>query len=161
MTSSKQTIYVETTIISAVVGRLSPVPENTRKQKLTRHWWRSVLPHFAPVISTYVFEEISDGDDSLAIKRRTETLRFRLIVGNTDIEKLAGQYLRAARLPEKAWFDACHVACATIYKIDYLVTWNCNHINNGVIRKVIDRINRAQGIDSPTICTPEELMGVL
>jgi predicted nucleic acid-binding protein len=157
----KPTIYIETTVVSAIVGRINPLPENARKQKFTRDWWKSVLlPHFTPVISTYVFEEASDGDNNLAIQRRKIISPFRLLLAREDIDELANQYLRITKIPEKARLDAFHIACATIYKIDYLVTWNCTHINNGFIRKKIDIFNRAHGIDMPIICTPEELTEV-
>ena len=42
--------------------------------------------------------------------------------------------------------------------MDYLVSWNCRHIACGPVRRVVDRINADRGIESPTICTPEELL---
>ena len=119
-----------------------------------------MLSNFSPVILTYVFEEISDGDDKLAIQRRKIASPFRLLLAREDIDELANQYIRVARLPKEAKLDAYHIACATIYKIDYLVTWNCNHINNGFIRKIIENYSQVRGIGLPIICTPEELTEV-
>jgi hypothetical protein len=158
--AKKPTIYLDTTIVSAIVGRLNPLPENARRQKFTRDWWRLVLPLFTPVISTYVFEEASDGDDRLAIERRKHLAPFRLLIGNDDVVALGEQYLLATKLPEKVRLDAYHMACAAIFRIEYLATWNCTHINNAVFRRIIDGINRAQGIITPIICTPEELTEV-
>lgn len=155
--TKKPTVYLETTVISYAVGRLSSNFENERKQKITRQWWKSTLPHFDAVLSTYVAEEIFEGDHRLSTARTKLTNSFRLLLGNDDIIDLADEYQRKAKIPDKARLDAFHIACATLYEIDYLVTWNCTHINNGFVRKIIETINGDKGLKTPIICTPEEL----
>jgi len=54
--------------------------------------------------------------------------------------------------------DTYHLALASWHSIDYLVSWNCVHIVNGRIRMVIEEIDARQGIRTPIICTPEQLM---
>ncbi|MCZ8249138.1 MAG: type II toxin-antitoxin system VapC family toxin [Microcystis sp.] len=61
--------------------------------------------------------------------------------------------------PPKASDDALHIAVATFYGIDYLLTWNCKHIANAQIQKKLAQISIEAGYDLPTICTPNELMG--
>ncbi|HXQ23240.1 MAG TPA: hypothetical protein VN812_16300 [Candidatus Acidoferrales bacterium] len=41
----------------------------------------------------------------------------------------------------------------------YLETWNCAHIANAEVRRQLSRLNGRLGIATPTICTPEELLG--
>jgi len=55
--------------------------------------------------------------------------------------------------------DAAHLAFACAYGIDYLVTWNCAHIANAEIRRRLTTVNSQYDIETPVICTPEELMG--
>ena len=38
--------------------------------------------------------------------------------------------MAAGFLPKKAAADAMHIAFAAVYGMDYLLTWNCRHINN-------------------------------
>lgn len=38
------------------------------------------------------------------------------------------------------------------------LSWNCTHIVNGHVRLILEEINSEQGIRTPVICTPEELM---
>ena len=45
-----------------------------------------------------------------------------------------------------------------VHGMDYLLTWNCKHIANAVIRPRIEGICRAAGYEPPVICTPEELL---
>jgi hypothetical protein len=61
-------------------------------------------------------------------------------------------------LPPKAAADALHIAIAVVNGIDYLLTWNCNHIANVAMRHQIDAICRQNGYEPVVLCTPEELM---
>jgi len=49
---------------------------------------------------------------------------------------------------------------ATVYGCEYLLTWNFKHINNAQIKREATRIIERYGYQAPTICTPEELMGL-
>jgi hypothetical protein len=42
--------------------------------------------------------------------------------------------------------------------MDYLLTWNCRHINNHRIRTRIEQACEEAGLVCPDICTPTELM---
>ena len=54
--------------------------------------------------------------------------------------------------------DATHVALAAAHHMDFLLTWNCKHINNHHIRTRIQRVCESVGLVCPDICTPAELM---
>jgi len=56
--------------------------------------------------------------------------------------------------------DAFHLAFATWYRIQYLVTWNFKHIANATLRTKIIDVIRDNGYEAPIICTPEELTGM-
>ena len=75
------------------------------------------------------------------------------------MEELAQQFLTKSNLPPKASDDALHIALATVYKVDYLLTWNCKHIANAQIQKKLSQVSIQSGYELPTICTPYELMG--
>ena len=64
----------------------------------------------------------------------------------------------STRFPAKAAVDALHIAVAVVMGMDYVLTWNCTHIANAVIRPKIEDACRQLGYDPPVICTPEELM---
>jgi dTDP-4-amino-4,6-dideoxygalactose transaminase len=53
--------------------------------------------------------------------------------------------------------DALHLAYASFYKIDFLLTWNCNHLANANKRKHIRVINARLNLPTPEIVTPLEL----
>ena len=51
------------------------------------------------------------------------------------------------------------IACPGFTKaIPFLLTWNCRHLANAVMRPVIETVCKAKGFKAPIICTPEELL---
>jgi hypothetical protein len=71
--------------------------------------------------------------------------------------RLATALVADGAVPATAAADAAHIAIAAVCGMQYLLTWNCAHINNaqriGVIELVCRRLNTA----CPRVCTPEEL----
>ena len=53
--------------------------------------------------------------------------------------------------------DALHLAYASFYKMDFLLTWNCNHLANANKRRHIRVINTRLNLAIPEIITPLEL----
>jgi len=50
-----------------------------------------------------------------------------------------------------------HLAYASYYKIDFLLTWNCNHLANANKNQHIRIINTRLNLPTPEIITPFEL----
>ena len=73
------------------------------------------------------------------------------------LEALGREYLLNHLMPEKYAGDALHLALASMYNIDYLLTWNCNHLANANKRRHIRTINAKLGLTTPEIVTPLEL----
>jgi len=73
--------------------------------------------------------------------------------------ELADDFVRSGVLPAIAAVDALHIATATVYGCDYLLTWNCRHIANAEMIRSVRKVVIRHGFDLPLICTPEELMG--
>ena len=62
-------------------------------------------------------------------------------------------------IPSVAADDAAHLGLAAAHAMDFLLTWNCTHINNRYILRRIERACAVSGLTCPVICTPDELMG--
>jgi hypothetical protein len=54
--------------------------------------------------------------------------------------------------------DAFHLALATWYRIQYLVTWNCKHLANANKFEHIHVLNARRRLLSPLLVTPEQLL---
>lgn len=127
-------------------------------QEATRKWWDESRAKFELFISELVIGEISNGDAD-AVKRRIAVVEHLPELALTDqAEALAAKLLLGAALPQKAKADALHIAVATVHGMDYLLTWNCTHIANAIMRPKIELICRAAGYEPPVICTPPELV---
>ena len=77
------------------------------------------------------------------------------------VDALAEAFLSAGPLPQKAKADAVHLAFASVYKMDYLITWNFKHLANAVIQSRLRPVAEQRGYRLPIICTPLQLMGTI
>ncbi len=111
-----------------------------------------------PVYGQPITVESGRGDPDSANKRLTYLDNITQIIITDEARALADTILRKRVLPEKAAADALHISIAANHHIDYLLTWNCTHINNAAIKPVVRRICAEEGYICPEICTPQELM---
>jgi len=153
-------VYLETSVISYLAARPSRDLLVLAKQHITTMWWDKTLPKVQAYVSAFVMEEIQRGDSNAAAERMRFCESIPLLDKTEEIESLADSYLSVVGIPDRAKLDAYHIACATIYQMDFLLTWNCTHIANAFIRRKIEKINADQGFETPVICTPEELLEV-
>lgn len=155
----KPTLYLETTIPSYYTARLVRDVIILAHQEITRIWWEQRLPLFDTYVSAVVLEEARQGDPEAARRRMEALAGFPILEATAEIERLAEGYMTRLDRPTKALRDAAHLAFACAHQLDYLLTWNCAHIANAEFRRRLVDINVGLGLETPTICTPEELMG--
>ena len=116
------------------------------------------MPSFEPFISPLLIDEVSRGDETAARLRLEKIAGFPVLEITDGVRRLADLYFESIQIPEKARGDAYHLALAAFHGMDFLVTWNFGHILNPRVRTIVQAINTVQGISTPIICTPEELM---
>jgi len=90
--------------------------------------------------------------------RRLETLRGVPLLQVTEEVKNSRARSSPPLLPTTADRDATHIALASAYEMDMLLTWNCRHIANAAIQQRLRRLVELAGFTFPVICTPEELL---
>ncbi|AFW94596.1 MULTISPECIES: type II toxin-antitoxin system VapC family toxin [Nostocales] len=154
-----ESLYLDTSIIGYLTIRPSTNLITASNSVITQNWWDTRRENFTLYISEVVLEELARGDQEIATKRLDLISELPLLALNEAVEELAQQFLTKSNLPPKASDDALHIALATVYKVDYLLTWNCKHIANAQIQKKLSQISIQSGYELPTICTPYELMG--
>ncbi len=156
----KQSVYIETTVVSYLTARPSRDLVVAAHQQVTVEWWENALPVLEPFVSPIVIEEISRGDEVAAKLRLEKIADFPILEITGEIGELADLYFEKIQIPEKARGDAYHLAIATSHGLDFLVSWNFTHILGAHVQSAIQNINLMRGISTPIICTPEELMEV-
>jgi predicted nucleic acid-binding protein len=152
-------VYIETSVISYLVARPSRNLLTAAWQELTRQWWDNRRSRFELFTSELVSAEASLGDPDAA-RRRSEKLRGISDLAVTDSTvALAKKLVDAGALPKEAVDDAMHLAVAAVHGIDYLLTWNCRHLDNAELKPLMRSVCAVAGYRCPEICTPQELMG--
>jgi hypothetical protein len=154
-----ESVYLETTFISYLVARPSRDLLVAAHQQVTQEWWANRRSVFECSVSQVVIDEASLGDPTEVQKRLAITGSLPALDITVTAESLTRAIMAAGILPPHAFPDAAHVAVSAVHAVDYLLTWNCNHLANAQIAWRIALVCETQGHKMPTICTPEELMG--
>jgi predicted nucleic acid-binding protein len=98
--------------------------------------------------------------------RREQNLRMlvkhhvEILPMDRDIEvvRLAEEYLRQGIIPLRKRDDALHVAYATVFEMDVLLSWNFKHLANLRREARLSTVNQAEGYwRSPRIVSPLEV----
>ena len=154
----KPRLYIETTIPSYLVARPNPDVQIASHQAATLLWWDAHCSDFDMYISGAVIREVSRGDPEMAAARLAKIKPFPILPPTPESQELARRLLTENIIPSKAADDATHIALAAAHKMDFLLTWNCKHINNRFTVRRIERACAISGFACPVIATPTELM---
>ena len=151
-------IYIETTIPS-FYHTLRTDAESRVRQKWTRQWWNEYADIFTLVSSAAVIEELSGGTGE-KIQDRLDLLKgVELLSITDDIEQIARTYIERLVMPRAPSGDALHLAIASFYNADSLLTWNCRHLANANKIHLIRQINQELGLSTPELTTPLNYLG--
>ncbi|QEP42872.1 PIN domain-containing protein [Ectothiorhodospiraceae bacterium BW-2] len=154
----KETVYVETSVISYLTARPSNDLRAMANQNTTTEWWETRKPNYGVFVSDLVISEASKGHPEASQRRLAAIAELPLLQISENVRELALTLIESHALPEKAEADAYHIAIAAVNGVAYLLTWNCTHIANAHTRPKIENTCRAFGYEPPVICTPLELM---
>ena len=157
---AKASVYIEPTIVSYLTARPTRDALKSEKQRITREWRTKQRPLFECFVAEPVLEEIAAGEKAMAIKRLEAVRGFAKLPVSVLATRLATDILQRGYLPAKAATDALHVAVAAASGMDFLLTWNCTHIANAQVERMVAALCAKRGLAFPVICTPEQLMGV-
>ena len=151
-------VYIETTVVSYLTARPNRDVVIAGHQQITHEWWDTRRTSYELCVSQLVLDEAGAGD-SVAAQERLVVLQPMLVLETTvEALELAKELLQAGALPAKAANDALHIAVAATKGVPYLLTWNCRHLANAVMRPVIEKVCSEKGFKAPIICTAEELL---
>ena len=151
-------IYLESTIPSYVVARPARDLLQAARQQLTRDWWDLQRQKHELFASQVVLDEVAFGEQAMAQLRMELLQGVPLLPVTEDVKDFARMIQTSGLLPVTADRDATHIALASAYELDILLSWNCRHIANAAIQARLRRLADAAGFTLPVICTPEELL---
>jgi hypothetical protein len=67
-------------------------------------------------------------------------------------------YVEHRLMPREAGGDAAHLAMASLHNIEFLLTWNCQHLANANKIRHLSVLNGRLGLPVPVITTPLTLV---
>ena len=150
-------VYIETTVIGNIAGRLHPNPDISWRQRITRQWWSTAISRYRIVTSKLTLEECGDGDPTAAAERLEVVREIPLLDETVEAEALAGFLIKRLAVPASEPRDALHIATAAVNGVQFIATWNFTHILNPYLQAKIADSCREAGFVPPVICTPEQL----
>ncbi len=147
-------LYLETSVINFVFAEDAP-----EKMKITKEFF-NIIADYEIFISDIVLLEIEQAPEQKK-KNLMEIItkyEMKALESNEEAEKLADIYVSEGIVPEKYYNDALHIAIATIYKMDAIVSWNLTHIVKLKTKFKVKEINEKLKEKDVIICTPEEIV---
>jgi len=147
----KTTVYLDSTIFSYLFDERASIQTYI---EVTKRWWARERHHYTLRISEEVIAELSEGDyprKSLILPVVSEV---PVLPSDPRILDIAKVYLENYLMPQEYTGDAIHLAYASLYKMDFLLTWNWNHLANANKYQHIRIINSQMLLPTPEITTP-------
>jgi len=154
----KPRAYVETTIPSFYFETRT-APDIVARRDWTREWWDTAATRYELVIGASVLEELAGGLAQRSAERVALVRDLPVLPVQEAVLEVVQAYIAHKVMPADPGGDAWHLALASVYKCDFLVTWNCQHLANANKFGHIRRVNTMLGLFVPMLVTPLELLG--
>ena len=154
-----RTVYIETSIVSYLTALPARDLRAAAWQNATNQWWETQRQRFELFTSQLVVDESTEGHPEAARRRLDALAEIAQLSMPDRVTDLAVALLTEGALPQTATDDALHVAVCAYHGVDYLLTWNCRHIDNAEMKPLMRSVCAVHGYTCPEICTPLELMG--
>lgn len=153
----KATVYLETSIPSFFYETRSE-SEFIAMRDWTKSWWLYYKDRYQCFTSDAVVAESTQGNfpkqrEKLELMEGIEQLEI-----TQTIQEIVDVYIENYLMPKNHLGDALHLAIASFYKMDFLLTWNCTHLANANKRAHIRRINGKLRIFTPELVTPYDML---
>ncbi|MFP4388193.1 MAG: type II toxin-antitoxin system VapC family toxin [Desulfococcaceae bacterium] len=100
------------------------------RREWTREWWNERRTAYELVISDAVIDELGRGDHPVKEKAIELIQELEVLEIIPEIGEIVEAYIRNKVMPKDPVGDAMHLALASFYKCDFLLTWNCRHLAN-------------------------------
>lgn len=157
----KPTVYLDATIPSFYYeDRPGTVIQAWRE--ITVEFWDRAREDYELVISDETLRELHDigypeakREKCLQLVQPLSHLRLA-----PEVEELAAYFVKEGAMPANDVGDAFHLAFATWFRIEYLLTWNCKHLANANKFEHIRVLTSRRRLVAPALVTPQQLLGI-
>jgi predicted nucleic acid-binding protein len=147
-------VYLDSTIPSYLFDKRESLETYTA---ITKKWWEEESENYRVFVSGETVAETSRGDHPYRGEIMSFVSQLELLPYDEQLDQIVEVYIANHLMPRSSTGDSLHLAYASLYKIDFLLTWNCNHLANANKKQHIRVINTRLGLFIPEITTPMEL----
>jgi hypothetical protein len=110
--------------------------------------------------SNYVIDELSKdtAERFNAMNSLVDKYHIEVLPSDAEIGRLGALYIKKGIIPEKYKDDALHIAAATVNRLDFVISYNYNHIVK--LKTIIGTglINRREGYQQVGLSAPKEIV---
>lgn len=152
----KLKLYLDTSIPNHLFAEDTP-----ERMRMTKWFLKNITQkteEYELYISDVVVKEINRAPEEKKRKLFFALKNMVVLRITPECDSLAKEYLKAGVIPDRYGNDAYHIAIATVYELDILVSWNFEHMVNFKTRKKVNAINTLLGYKNIEIITPEEVI---
>jgi len=136
----KLKIYLDTSVINFLFADDAP-----EKKEVTIDFFENNLNDYDVYISSIVFDEIDNTrneEKKLLLYGAISNYKLQILdVVNDNILEIANIYLNEGIIPKNKFEDAVHIAYATYFEFDILLSWNFKHLSNVNKQRLINSVN--------------------
>jgi predicted nucleic acid-binding protein len=152
----KLRIYLDTSVISYLDQK--DAPERMADTLLIWEDFKSGL--YDIVISDLALIEINRCNEPKRsfLRHCIAEINYEEITGNEETRRLSALYFERGGLPPKSKDDALHIAIASVYGCDIILSWNFRHIVNLRAITAVEAVNIQEGYRVLRIMPPTMLL---
>jgi predicted nucleic acid-binding protein len=151
----KLRIYLDTSVISYLDQQ--DAPERMADTALIWEDFKSGM--YDMVISDVALIEVNRCEEPKRsfLRRRVAEISYEEASRNEETRRLSALYFERGGLPPKSKDDALHIAIATVYGCDIILSWNFRHIVNLRAITAVEAVNVQEGYRVLRIMPPTML----
>jgi len=152
----RQKIYLETSLFNFYVDE----DRGTAHYDTVKLFEHIAAGKYEPFTSTYVTEELKGAQEEKRDKMLKIIDDYSITVLNTieEVGSIADIYVAEGVIPQKYVMDGLHIAIATVYGLDMIVSMNFHHIVKQKTIRMTESINILNGYRAVEICSPTEVV---
>jgi predicted nucleic acid-binding protein len=148
----KQRLYIDTSVFGGYF-------DEEFSEFTTSLFDRLLCGEFKLLFSSITQDEISTAPEKVkGLVKSLKSENTEFIDTNEEVIELATQYVAEKVVGQTSFADCLHIALATIYRADYLISWNFKHIVNVQRIRGYNSINIKNGYKELEIRSPRDFM---
>ncbi len=151
-------IYLDTSVINFLFADDAP-----EKRDITKEFFENYVGtlRYQSFISEFVFFELENTSDREKRQKLLDAVAMYPLESLETTNRLEMQNLakRYGIVPQKKYIDAYHVAMCVQQRINYLISWNYEHLANIKKEELFRMVSKSNGYETEIrLITPLELM---